>query len=60
MSMVFRFSLITVREFLHKCQPKVGRWSKKVQIVVNVVKECHQSSSSRKCCMAAAAAASRH
>ena len=25
------FSYITLKEFLHKCQPEVGRWSKKCQ-----------------------------
>ena len=39
MSTVCRFSLITVHKFLHKCQPKEGRGSKKVKDV-NVVKEC--------------------
>ena len=31
---------MTVKEFLHKCQPGVDRWSKKGQNLVNVVKEC--------------------
>ena len=38
MSTVCRFSLIKVIKFLHKCQPKEGRGSKKVKDV-NVVRE---------------------
>ena len=30
------FLMLTVKELLHKCQPGVGRWSKRA----NVVKEC--------------------
>ena len=39
-STVYRFSLISEKEFLHKCQQLVGRWSiHNGQNVVNVVCE---------------------
>ena len=39
MSTVPIFSLITLTEFLRQCQPRVGRWSKKAQKLVNIVCE---------------------
>ena len=38
MSTVCSFSLITVKEFLHKFQHGVGRWSKKAQILSTELK----------------------
>ena len=39
MSTICRFSLITVKEFLHKCQDREGKLTKKSQNLVNAVCE---------------------
>ena len=43
MSTVCKFSNITVKEFLHQSQPRVGRWVNKCQNLINVVCKRPQS-----------------